>query len=43
MSDDLREAALHMNEVRLDIIESRKAANEAEQRKTTWSSIWLMT
>ena len=33
MSDDLREAALHMNEVRLDIIESRKAANEAEQRK----------
>src|SRR5699024_12371799 len=33
MSDDLREAALHLNEVRLDIIESRKAANEAEQRK----------
>lgn len=33
MSDDLREAALHMNELRLDIQNSRKAALEAEQRK----------
>ncbi len=33
LSDDLREAALHMNEVRLNMIESQKAASEAEQRK----------
>ena len=33
MSADLREAALHMNEVRLNLIESQKAAEAAEQRK----------
>lgn len=33
MSDDLREASLHMNEVRLNVIESQKAAAAAEQRK----------
>lgn len=33
MSDDLREAALHMNEVRMNIKNSQQAATEAEQRK----------
>ncbi|MFQ7311940.1 sensor histidine kinase [Sellimonas sp.] len=33
MSDDLREAALHMNEVRMNIKNSQQAAAEAEQRK----------
>ena len=33
MSDDLREVSLHMNEVRLNILESQKAAASAEQRK----------
>lgn len=36
MSADLREAALHMNEVRLNLIESQKAAEAAEQRKMIW-------
>lgn len=43
LPEDLREVEIQMNRIKADMLASRLAAREAEQRKTTWWCIWLTT